>query len=324
MVWHQSNKTEWDTMCAFLGISKKSLDVCTFWCKYCNYWMKLHFKLPHIIWYINWGTSSTEDTGFSVGELPLLRYSLYKIICNCKPIYFNKLTLISRPQIFLSCKQWVPKWQILNVCTRMWLKMTHVCHFWSLHPVSIKIPIERVIVCANIGITVIVQQEGCFKLTKWTIIFSSMNIRYSLYRSISNQVREASQSPPFHMVTVQQGFQQQPKDEDGHVFPFLQEHSFAWMASFAQCLLLWKNILVCHNLDCPCGGPFSLQQVNLGKNNIHISLRSTLTTYQEATVSTTLISKTTPIDKAKFPKMVICNKYKLRQVVKFKFRWRHL
>ena len=54
--------------------------------------------------------------------------------------------------------------------------------------------------------------------------------------------------------------------------------------------------------------------------NFHFS--STLTMYQEATVSTTLVSKTTPVEKANFPKIVICNKYKLRWGVNSNSKWR--
>ena len=50
----------------------------------------------------------------------------------------------------------------------------------------------------------------------------------------------------------------------------------------------------------------------LGQPGFHSKLHSTVNQFRTSTVSTSLVTSTEPIELATFPKVVICNKYKLR------------
>ena len=105
--------------------------------------------------------------------------------------------------------------------------------------------------CSTVGVQCLTLTGGAIDL-----LFSSMNVRYSqaLAARWGNQ---ANPHPP--MVTVQQEFEgKQQAEDDRQYLEFLQQHCFARMASSAKCLIVWKNILVRHNLDQPCGRPLSL------------------------------------------------------------------
>ena len=92
-----------------------------------------------------------------------------------------------------------------------------------------------------------------------------------------------------------------------------QDHP-PWLASHPRIANRWENILGRHHPGYGRVGSLPVQQVIQSSNTefTYFSFCSTVKQFTTRTVSTSLTSSTEPIRDATFPKIVICNKFRLR------------
>ena len=108
--------------------------------------------------------------------------------------------------------------------------------------------------------------------------------------------------------------------QDERVLIFLCQDQPPWLASPSRSIEKSKSILVVDNLYNDRSRHIPLQKVSNLKSLTELliphnwigSPHSTTSQFSTSLVTTSLVSSTEPIKEAVFPKVVICNKYRLR------------